>query len=197
MPYKNISEAEEKNPGLKKYSDKAKRGWIGSFNSCMADGGPEDKCFAIAFSVANKVDGRKPKKSSLDWAEMNSRMKERRDPDGIEGEWVDRELIAAFEDIEAANSIAMSFVNEAKAVKMRAFVMNFFGDVKKFKGNLNEFLKKLPSMVDNPRALAEFPELENIIGLSKFMGKNVMRDVMISPRDLTQKMMKVITVDAR
>jgi len=66
MPYKTVSEAEKDNTGLKKYSDKAKRGWLGSFNSCMNDGGPESKCFAIAYSVANKVDGKQPttKKSS-------------------------------------------------------------------------------------------------------------------------------------
>jgi len=67
MPYKTINEAEKKNEGLKKYSEKAKRGWLGSFNQCMSDGGPEDKCYAIAYSVANKVDGRKPTtKSSVE-----------------------------------------------------------------------------------------------------------------------------------
>jgi hypothetical protein len=57
MPYDSISDAEKKNPGLAKYSDKAKRGWLGSFNSCMKDGDDESKCFAIAYSVANRVDG--------------------------------------------------------------------------------------------------------------------------------------------
>ena len=178
MPYKSIQEAEKKNPGLKKYSEKAKRGWIGSFNSCMADGGPEDKCFAIAYSVSNKVDGRKPKKSSDD-------------------EWVARELLKVAKDIEAADRIALNFIEEARAVKMKAYVNNFFGDVKKFKGSLNDFLRKLPNMVDNPRALAEFPELENIINLSRFMSRNVMRGVMLSPGELTDRMMQVVTVDAR
>ena len=177
MPYKNIQEAEEKNPGLKKYSDKAKRGWVGSFNSCMADGGPEDKCFAIAYSVANKVDGRKP--SSKKSSEMM------------------RELEAAFRDIEAADKIAISFQNEARAAKLKAYVDEFFGDVKKFKGRLNEFLRKLPDMVDNPRALAAFPELENIIDSSQFMSRNVMRNVMLSPGELKDRMMQVVTVDAR
>ena len=78
MPYKTIDDAEKDNKGLRKYSDKAKRGWIGSFNQCMADGGPEDKCFAIAYSVANKVDGRKPstKKSSIDEEWVASELRE-------------------------------------------------------------------------------------------------------------------------
>lgn len=59
MPYTSIQEAEKSNSGLSKYSEKAKRGWLSAFNTCMADGGDESKCFAIAYSVANKVDGKK------------------------------------------------------------------------------------------------------------------------------------------
>ena len=55
MPYDSISDAEKKNPGLKKYSDKAKRGWLSALNSCLKDGKDESKCFAIAYSVANKI----------------------------------------------------------------------------------------------------------------------------------------------
>jgi hypothetical protein len=59
MPYKTVDEALEKNKGLAKHSAKARRGWLKSFNSCMEGGGSESKCFAVAYSVANKVDGRK------------------------------------------------------------------------------------------------------------------------------------------
>jgi hypothetical protein len=59
MPYGSISEAEKKNPGLGKYSDKAKRGWLSAFNGCLDDGKSESSCFAIAYSVANKVQGKK------------------------------------------------------------------------------------------------------------------------------------------
>jgi hypothetical protein len=59
MPYDSVAEAEKKNTGLKKYSGKAKRGWLSSFNKCMEDSSDESKCFAIAYSVANKVDGKK------------------------------------------------------------------------------------------------------------------------------------------
>lgn len=58
MPYKNVDEAVKKHPNLKKYSTKARRGWVGSFNSCNKSGGSDEKCFAVAFSVANKVDGK-------------------------------------------------------------------------------------------------------------------------------------------
>lgn len=67
MPYKNVEEAIKKHPGLKEYSAKAQRGWFKSINKCFEDGGKDDKCFPIAWSVANKVDGKPPKskKSSL------------------------------------------------------------------------------------------------------------------------------------
>lgn len=61
MPYKNVAEAIKKHPGLKNYSAKAQRGWYKSINQCFADGGKDDKCFPIAWSVANKVDGKEPK----------------------------------------------------------------------------------------------------------------------------------------
>jgi len=275
MPYKSIQDAEAKNPGLKKYSDKAKRGWIGSFNECMADGGPEDKCFAIAYSVANKVDGRKPKKSSemktareyedlilqavaektsrkmayiiMPWiraplignhfivADMKNIKFKYVDndnmsfsakvylvfPDSGKESWktyrwnmkgrkyrgrissdmgeadIVRELLKAASDLEAAERVGISFRDEARAAKMKAYVNEFFGDVKKFKGRLNEFLRKLPDMVENPRSLGAFPELEDIIELSQFMNRNVMRGVMLSPGELGDRMMQVVTVDAR
>lgn len=59
MPYDSVEEAVKSNKGLEKYSDKAKRGWLEGFNKCMNDGGPESKCFAIAYSIANDVDGKK------------------------------------------------------------------------------------------------------------------------------------------
>lgn len=77
MPYDNVSEAEKNNPGLKKYSDKAKSGWLSAFNSCLKDSNDESKCLAIAYSVANKVDG---KKASL---ESFFDIRNREDPNGI------------------------------------------------------------------------------------------------------------------
>ncbi len=59
MPWDSVEEAEKANKGLAKYSAKAKRGWLSSFNSCYEKGGGDSKCFAIAYSVANKVDGAK------------------------------------------------------------------------------------------------------------------------------------------
>lgn len=59
MPYKSIEDALKTKPNLKKYSDKAQRAWISAFNSAYKSGKPESSCFAIAYSVANKIDGKK------------------------------------------------------------------------------------------------------------------------------------------
>jgi hypothetical protein len=56
MPYSNPKDAVEAHPNLKKYSDKAVRGFVASFNSSETNGHSEKECFAIAYSVANKVD---------------------------------------------------------------------------------------------------------------------------------------------
>jgi len=59
MPYKTVNEAEKTQSGLKKYSEKAKRGWLSAFNSSMEKDNDESKAFAVAYSVANRVDGKK------------------------------------------------------------------------------------------------------------------------------------------
>ena len=66
MPYKTLQEALKKHPNLKDYSAKAQRGWLGSINQCFADGGNDEKCFAIAYSTANKVDGKSSKGAALE-----------------------------------------------------------------------------------------------------------------------------------
>lgn len=169
MPYGSVSEAERKNPGLKKYSDKAKRGWLSSFNSCMKDGGKESKCFAIAYAVANKADGR------------------RSSSEGTE------ERVAR---IASSMVVAMSFVQEAKAMKLKSRAADFYQDVKDFKGSLNSFLADLQASVRNPRALAAFPEVRDVVELSEFLKRGVLKHTFLSDAALTERMMQVVEADA-
>jgi hypothetical protein len=76
MPYSGVTEALEKHPNLKKYSAKARRGWVSSFNSAIESGKGESYAFAVAYSVANDVDGKenindKKKAASLRFASEN------------------------------------------------------------------------------------------------------------------------------
>jgi hypothetical protein len=59
MPFKNVQEAVKRHPNLKKYSAKAQGAWVSAINSCFDGGGDDSKCFPIAYSVANKIDGKK------------------------------------------------------------------------------------------------------------------------------------------
>lgn len=59
MPFENVDDALKKHPNLSKYSAKARRGWVSAFNSAMESGKDESASFAIAYSVANNVDGKK------------------------------------------------------------------------------------------------------------------------------------------
>lgn len=66
MPFDSVEQAIERHPGLAEYSDKAQRGWLSAINSCFeAHPGDEGRCFATAWSVANKVDGKKPKSAAV------------------------------------------------------------------------------------------------------------------------------------
>lgn len=56
MPYSNISQAIKKHPNLKKYSKKAQEAWIKAFNNAYKNYKDESKSFAVAYSVANRID---------------------------------------------------------------------------------------------------------------------------------------------
>jgi len=65
MPFNSIDDAIKKHPNLKKYSAKAQRAWLSAINSCFDSGGDDSKCFPIAYSAANKVDGKKSSKKDI------------------------------------------------------------------------------------------------------------------------------------
>lgn len=67
---------------------KKQRQWVHVFNSCFEEHGDDAKCHKMAWGVTGAG-----KKSSVDWEEMESKMRARRDPDSIE-EKVARELVA-------------------------------------------------------------------------------------------------------
>jgi hypothetical protein len=179
MPYDTIEQAEKTNPGLKKYSDKAKRGWLSSFNSCMGSGGPESKCFAVAYSVANKVDGKKAAEEPIDHYRVFHEL-----------------LIAAVDIQDVEPKLAMSLVEEAKALRMKGLVMDMMDDVKHFRGSLNKFMKEMMLSVQNPKSLSKFSELKDIIELNDFIRKKILRHTFLSPRDVSEKMQDVVEADA-
>lgn len=78
MPYNNVSDALKTQPGLKKYSDKAKRTWVKVFNSCFKEGKPESRCFAEAYAVANKIDKKKKSSSKEETWEESARLANQR-----------------------------------------------------------------------------------------------------------------------
>jgi hypothetical protein len=172
MPYGSVSEAEKKNPGLKKYSDKAKRGWLSALNKCLKDGSAESKCFAIAYSVANKA------QKKAHQMEMEGRIAR----------------IASC--VASKERLAMSFVEEARAVKLKARALEFFQSVKNFKGDLNDFLRDMTSAVRDPRSLQEFPEIRDVISLSEFLKKGVLRHTFLSEQDISLKMQQVVERDS-
>ena len=59
MPFQSVSEAVKKHPNLKKYSQKAKNAWVKSFNSSYDSKKDEGYAFSVAYSTANKIDGKK------------------------------------------------------------------------------------------------------------------------------------------
>ena len=107
------------------------------------------------------------------------------------------ELMHAAADLAAVEPrLAMSLIQEAKALKMKAQALEFFDDVKHFKGELNEFLRGMTEAVRNPKALQAFPEIRDVIELSEFLKRGVLRHTFLSERDIAQKMQQVVELDA-
>ncbi len=173
---------------VKSLSPKKQRQWVRVFNSCWSEHADEARCHAMAWGAV--------KKSGRDWSKMCDRMEQRRDPDSIEhDEWILRQFRAAVADIEDAERIAMSLTDEFKAVKMKKAVLDFMGDMKRFRQSLGDFLKRLPAMVSNKRALAAFPELKDIILLNRELAQ-IARNTYMPEDALQAKMLKVVELDA-
>ena len=68
MPFEGVEEAIERHPNLKKYSAKAKRGWVESFNNAWESKKDESYAFAVAYSVANGIDKKKNASKDLFFA---------------------------------------------------------------------------------------------------------------------------------
>jgi len=109
----------------------------------------------------------------------------------INNEWVARELAAAGRDMDAGG-----FLDDIKVIKMKAVFQDFLDEVKFFKGDINTFLKKITSMVDDKKSLAAFPELRDIVELSTFLKKGVLKYTFMSPADIANRMQKVVSLDA-
>lgn len=71
MPYDNVSEAVKKHPNLDKYSAKAKSAWVKAFNNAWESKNDESYAFAVAYSAANNVDGKKRKAAIIEDADAS------------------------------------------------------------------------------------------------------------------------------
>ena len=95
-----------------------------------------------------------------------------------------------------ASGVEAGFLEDIKAVKMKARAMEFFQAVKDFRGATNSFMKDMMSFVKDPKALSAFPEIRDVIELGEFMKKGVLRHTFLSESDVEQKMQKVVEMDA-
>jgi cation transport regulator ChaB len=175
MPYKSPDEVAKKVPGADRLSEKKRRQFMHVWNSVSEKGGSESSAFAqawsavkVAYSVVNK-------------AQKTAHMQER---------------IGRMTERVAARRMEAGFLDDVRAVKMKARALEFFQAVKDFRGATNSFLKEMTSAVKDPRALQGFPEIRDVIELGEFMKKGVLRHTFLSEADLSQKMQKVVELDA-
>ena len=119
MPYDSVQQAISKHPNLKKYSTKAQRAWMKSFNACCKtnDSGDESRCFKVAYSVASKIDS---KRSSIDYHQYRDAIEHvaAADDDKEEDEAMNsRQYGDAIENVAVASiRLAAITANQANAI---------------------------------------------------------------------------------
>ena len=151
---------------LRGLSESKQKQWVSVFNSCWKEHEDDERCHKMAWGVVKKAHE----------AETEARV----------------ERIAA--RISSGREAA-TFVQEARALKLKARAAAFLQDVKDFKGSINSFLRDLEAAVSNPRALAAFPEVRDVIELSEFLKRGVLRHTFLSDADLAEKMQQVVEAD--
>lgn len=111
--------------------------------------------------------------------------------------YVATELMRVAAEIAAVDSrLAMGILQEAKAAKLKAMAVEFFQEVKDFRGAVNDFVAGLTGAVRSPAALRAFPELKDVLELGVMLRKGVLRHTFLSEADLADKMLRVVEADA-
>ena len=108
-----------------------------------------------------------------------------------------RELLLIAQEVTAFQEEGeLSFAKELQMIKdMKAF-KDFFKDLVKFKGSLNDFVNNLGSMAENKSALAEFREMADFLHLSNFFNdKKIMQHAKMNDSEIKNKIEKVYKAD--
>jgi hypothetical protein len=190
-------------------SPKKQRQWVHVFNSCYEKHHDDETCHKQAWGavkggksacegdpvcevLTDYFDALMEGRVALDWEEMEEKMKERRDPEGIESDsQMMEEFRAACREIEAADRIALEFMDEVKVKKLKGIIVKFLHKLGDFRDEFGQLVSALMDSVENKRSLREFPELEDILALGR-----AMKQVRLDARDVEGRLMRVVTVDA-
>ena len=183
---------------------KKQRKWVEVFNKCWKDKHDDGACHQLAWGVVKKssdngcgcpgdIIGPAESEGSIADATQYRDIMVRASTD----QCVAREIVLIARELAETNPrLAMSLVQEAKAIRLKAKLMEFFTEAKRFKGEINELMEAMTSSVKDPRALAACPELRDVLELARVMNQGVLRAAHLPESEIAAKMQKVVAIDA-
>lgn len=108
-----------------------------------------------------------------------------------------RELLHIALDLQDDEPIiAMGLLDEVKALKLKSRVIEFYKEMRGFQAELADFIGDLKDGVKNPRALSNFPEIADFIGLEKQLRVGPLRHAYETEQMIADKMLQVVKADA-
>ena len=177
---------------LKGLPAKQQRQWVEVFNSCWDKHQDDETCHKMAWGVVKKASESEPEE-----VEHN----EKYAPIGpcmcCADECIARELLHIALDLQDDEpKIAMGLMDEVKALKLKARVLEFYKEMRGFQAELADFIGDLKDGVKNPRSLSNFPEIADFIGLEKQLRVGPLRHAYEPEQMIAEKMLQVVKADA-
>ena len=105
-----------------------------------------------------------------------------------------KELVKLAREIEALVDVDddLTLKQQVQLTKDYKAVKDFFKDLVKFKGSLNDFINNLSSMTSNPKAFKYFPEVLDVALLARFFKENhIMQSIRMDDDEIKEKLTKI------
>lgn len=196
MPF-NVSNPPDKLKGL---PAKKQRQWVEVFNSCWDKHHDDETCHKMAWGVVKKASD----SHCVLALESEPREVEHNDKYAPTSPCmygsdcvIARELLHIALDLQDDEPIiAMGLLDEVKALKLKSRVIEFYKEMRGFQAELADFIGDLKDGVKNPRALSNFPEIADFIGLEKQLRVGPLRHAYETEQMIADKMLQVVKADA-
>lgn len=104
-------------------------------------------------------------------------------------------LLEQCECEDCGQALSAGLKEEAAALALKGKVKDYLDEVKKFRGQTNAFVDAMTKAVRNPKSLAAFPPLRDIISLNAQLRQSVLPHTFLHEADIANMLQTVICKD--